>query len=420
MIIGKIRKGTAMLILALALAAALPSGAAPFKLLAIGDSLTEEYRFELIFSAPDSEPDKQNTKNWTQLLCDLRPTQFSMGNYSGSPATYFDYRNGGYEYNYGVPGFKAESWNKVLNNPSNLFDYTTRSELRGDLGGVDAVLIFVGGNDLSLTSDDAENDEIRQYIGSIHDYVRDKAPANLPIIVATIPDIGATPAEKLADPIEAAAARQRVATLNANIIADLGARADTYIARIDLVTDRIFDQVPFHVNGTEFVYEPDRENPPLHIFCKDGFHPSTVSQALIANKIIAAINQFAATAITPFADREILSALLGQDPDQPFIDYLAGAPDDGDDLPGLLEFLLGKNPLAPDSAFAFAADGTAAFTPSADALRYADLSVLQSETLDDDWAPVPAGNMLTSPDGTVNIIPSAPKLFYKFEAVPKP
>jgi lysophospholipase L1-like esterase len=416
---GKLRKGTAIQILVFALAAVLPSKAAPFKLLAIGDSLTEEYRFELIFSAPDSEPDKQNAKNWVQLLSDLRPTQFSMGNYSGSPGYYLDYRNGGYEYNYGVPGFKAESWDQVLNNPS-IFDYPTRLELQGDLSAVDAVLIFVGGNDLSLNSDDAKNDEIRQYIGFIHDYVRDEAPANLPIIVATVPDIGATPVEKLDDPIAAAAARQRVATLNANIIADLGARAHTYIARIDLVTDRIFDQAPFHVNGTEFVYEPDPENPPLHIFCKDGFHPSTVGHALIANKIIEAINQFASTTITPFTNREILAGMLGQNPDQPLADFLNGAGDDGDGLPALLEFLLGKDPLAPDAAFSFAPDGTANYTPSADALRYADLSALQSETLDDHWVPVPAGNLLISPDGSVNIIPSTSKLFYKFEAVPKP
>jgi lysophospholipase L1-like esterase len=284
---------------------------------------------------------------------------------------------------------------------------------------VDAVLIFLGGNDLSLTNSDAQHDLIRQSILRIHGYVRRKAPAGTPIIIATVPDIGATPAEAIADPVLAAAARQRVATLNANIAA-MDDLPDTHIARIDAVTDRIHDQRPFHLNGTLFAHPPDPRNPPLHLFCKDGFHPGTAIQALIANEILKAINGFSTHAIPLFTNREILADILGQNPDQPLIDYLGHAGNDGDGLPGLIEYLLGTDPAKANPALAFSADGTASFKPSSAALRYADLSILQSATLRDDWIPVPAGNILTLPDGTVNLIPSDPKLFYRFAATPKP
>lgn len=402
----------------------IPSSAAPFRLLAIGDSLTEEYRFELPFSAPASNPTQQNVKNWVELLNDHRPAAFTMGNYSGSPFSYFDYRDGGYELNYGIPGFKASDWVRVLFNPSFLDSFTI-DELDNDLSSLslNAVIIFVGGNDLSLANSDLQNDQIRQSIASIHDYVRSRASSK-PIIVATLPDIGATPKEKLSDPTEAAAARQRVATLNANIIA-LGSRPNTYIARIDNITDRVFDQIPFHLNGTEFIFTPDPENPPLALFCRDGFHPANVTQALIANEILKAINQFATTPIPLFTNREILTTILQQNPDQPFIDYIGSAGGfldnpDNDSLPNLIEFLLETDPTSPNSAFAFLPDGTATFTVSPDAFRFADLSVLQSSTLTDDWIAVPQNNLIPQIDGSINILPTAPKLFYKFLATPKP
>ncbi len=399
---------------------AFPLHAAPIRLLAIGDSLTEEYRFETPFSAPDSNPTSANAKNWVELLHARRPLHITMGGYQPSLGSYFDYRNAGYEYNYGIPSFKAANWDELLNfTPLNIFDVNTKLELDDDLLTVNAVLIFLGGNDLSLTNSDAQHDLIRQAIVRIRSYVRDNTAADIPIIIATVPDIGATPEEKISDPAQAAAARQRVATLNANIAA-LDSLPGTHIARIDAVTDRIHDQQPFHLNGTLFSHPPHPENPPLHLFCKDGFHPGTVTQALIANEILKAINRFAATPIPLLSNREILGEILAQNPDQPLIDYLGGAGDDGDDLPGLVEFLLGTNPSRANPGLAFSANGTASYTPSATALRFADLRVLQSATLRNDWIPVPTQNIQTLPSGTVKIPPSGPKLFYRFAATPKP
>ena len=430
MVQGKPLRDTAVRIAGIAVisfALASPARAAPFRLLAIGDSLTEEYRFEIPFSAPDSNPTNANVRNWVELLIANRPTAFSMGGYEPSAGNYLDYRNAGYEYNYGVPGFKAERWNKLLYDPGfNPVDLNTRFELSGDLSAVNAVLVFIGGNDLSLTNNDAKHDKIRVFIGRIHDWVRANSPANLPIIIATVPDIGATPQEKIPDPVTAAAARQRVATLNANIAA-FGSRPNTYIARIDAITDRIFDQVPFHINGTGFTYfnaVSGRENPPLHLFCKDGFHAGMAAQALIANEILKAVNSFATTPIPLFTNREILT-IIGQNPDQPYLNWAGSAGGmlenpDGDALPNLVEYTLGTSATVSNPPFTFLSEGAAIFTPSSEALRFADLSVLQSATLDNDWIPVPTSSIQPLPGGSMKILPTATKLFYKFRATPKP
>lgn len=402
--------------LALALLSSMPLAAESFKLLAIGDSLTTEYAIELTFSAPYSSPANPNTRNWVELFGDLKAPEISLA--------------GG---NYAIPGSTADYWDDVLTERSwNPLTLALRYSLNNDLDDVDAAIIFLGGNDLKSDYSGIYGDAsppgflnaLPGHISAIHGFLRSNAPANFPIIIATLPDIGATPEIALkpsySDPLLAARARQRIAAVNAAVIALAQSRPNTYIARIDQVTDRIFDQVPFQINGTEFAYPPDQENPPLHLFCRDGFHPSTVVQALIGNKILLAINSFTATPIPLFTNREILGGILGQNPDQPLLDYMEGAGEDGDGLPPLLEFLLGKDPAAADAALSFSPDGTASYHPSPDALRFADLNVLQSETLTDDWTPVPQGNIQTLADGTVKIIPSAPKLFYKFEAIPKP
>ena len=79
---------------------------AQLKVMTIGDSLTEEYYFEFIFSAPSSTPflGFANTKNWVEILAEERSSDLDFGNYEEELLSYSDYRNGGYQYNFGVPG----------------------------------------------------------------------------------------------------------------------------------------------------------------------------------------------------------------------------------------------------------------------------------------------------------------------------
>ena len=87
-----------------------PLIAEPLKVMVIGDSLSEEYRFEVPFSAPDSDPADANTKNWIEILGELRAEEVSFGEYESDFGGWNDSRNGGYEYNWSIPGSETETW----------------------------------------------------------------------------------------------------------------------------------------------------------------------------------------------------------------------------------------------------------------------------------------------------------------------
>ncbi|MBK1883199.1 hypothetical protein JIN85_12300 [Luteolibacter pohnpeiensis] len=415
------------------------------KVLAIGDSLTEEYRFETVFSGPTSNPVDSNTKNWVELLAENRRADLTFGSYEANLLSYPDFRDAGYKYNYGVPGFTTENWIDVIQ--SSFFDtlsgdayaigcYATKTALVRHLedDGIGVVVILLGGNDLKSDYDGIFNDdqppalltEAVQNIRTIYQFVRSEN-SSVPVVICTFPDIGATPevSEKYTEPDLRVRARQRIADANASLMAtatSLGAE----VARIDSVTARVFDEVPFYLNGTLMTYEPDPENAPDRLFCHDGFHPATIGQALIANQIVDAINRALGTTVEPFANRVILGDLLGLDPDQPYLDWAgsAGAMDanpDGDASPNLVEYMLGSEPLMPDSPFIFGADGELSFLTLEDRFRFASLQVLESETLGDDWQPVPENRIQIDASGRWQIEPSGDaKNFYRLQVVPNP
>lgn len=423
--------------------------AAPLRVLAIGDSMTEEYAYELPFSAPDSDPTRANTKNWPKILSDQRggPPEdesawLTLGTYRAGVASWTDLRDGGYEYNYGVPGFTTTDWVEVCQ--STWLDtfsgdlitslrYLTKVALIGNLAEVDAVIIFLGGNDLKSNYTGIFDDptppalltQAVTNLDTICDFVSYHAPT-LPIIIATIPDIGATPevSGKYTDPTKRLRARARIATTNESVRAMAVARGAT-VARIDSLTDRIFDQVPLQLNGTTFIYPPDPDNPPRAIFCKDGFHPATMAQSLIADILVDALNRATGSAIPRLANREILGAILGLNPDQPYLDWAGGAGGmlanpDGDGLPNLSEFMLATSPLHADSPFVFAAGGLLRFTPSVAAQQFATLVAEESSDLVT-WLPVPAARISVTPEGAWEVAPAAAaSTFYRLAVTPLP
>lgn len=433
-----------MAALGLAVGFVLSAQAAPLRVMTIGDSMTEEYRFESIFSGPESNPLRANTMNWVELLAEHRETEVSFGGYEPSLFQYPDFRDAGHEFNFGVPSFETGTWVEVINSTiSDLFSgdpyrtacYTTKLQIINQLANKDigVVVIFLGGNDQNgdyrhiardpeppaLLADAVTN------IAKIHKFIRDNH-STVPIVICTFPDIGATykVSTDLPDPVARARARQRIADANAALVskaAELGAT----VARVDQLTDRIFDEHPFHLNGTVMVYEPHPDNPSDRIFCRDGFHPSTVGQALIANLILDAINRATGRSIPLFANREILDDVLDLDPDQPYLAWAGSAVGmtenpDGDGVPNLVEFVLGTSATAADSVFVFSENGTMTFPTSEAGLRFADLRVVESQALENEWTPVPAdrirvenGTWTVSPNGTA-------KNFYRLEATPKP
>jgi lysophospholipase L1-like esterase len=419
------------------LAIALPVSAAPLRVLAIGDSMTEEYAFELPFSAPASNPTNANTRSWPELLRIFRPAEATLGPYESTAFTYGDLRNAGHEWNFGIPGMTTRNW-FILINTDDPFDppsgeplgfdyYDTRRKLIDELYAVEAVVILLGANDLKQEYNDLFNDTeaanfsngVRNRIAGIHDWVRIYRP-NVPVVVCTLPDVGATPqiSGTYNDPVKQASTRAKIAALNQSILTwAAGKTRPPAIARIDHLTDRIFDQQPFHLNGTVFTLPGDPENPPTRVFCRDGFHAATMAQALIANEILGALEAATGRDLTPFSNREILRNLLGLNPDQPYLDWIAAAglggsgmdeDPDQDGFPNLAEYLLDSPPgsFSPPLAGSFAPGKWLAWQPSANALRFGNLTAEESADLTE-WTPVPAGRTTVSPGGTVSITPAA-------------
>jgi lysophospholipase L1-like esterase len=410
--------------------------AAPLRVLAIGDSMTEEYAFELPFSAPASNPTNANTRSWPELLRIFRPAEASLGPYESTAFTYGDLRNAGHEWNFGIPGMTTRNWFILINTDNPFkppageplgFDYyDTRRKLIDELYAVEAVVILLGANDLKQEYNDLFNNTeaanfdngVRNRIAAIHDWVRIYRP-NVPVVVCTLPDVGATPqiSGTYNDPVKQASTRAKIAALNQSIITWAAGKAKPpAIARIDHLTDRIFDQQPFHLNGTVFILAGDPENPPTRVFCRDGFHASTIAQALIANEIMGALNTATGRDLTPFSNREILQNLLGLNPDRPYLDWIAAAglggsgmdeDPDMDGFPNLAEYLLGSPPGSSGTPLAgsFAPGKWLAWQPSANALRFATLTAEESAELTL-WSPVPAGRTMVAPDGTVSVTPA--------------
>lgn len=419
-----------------------PLAAAPLRVLAIGDSMTEEYAFELPFSAPASNPTNANARNWPELFRIFRSTEVTLGPYESTPGSYLDLRTAGHPWNFGIPGTTLVNWRNLLyNTPSEADDDDlawgyglTRSALQDEIFYAQAVVILLGANDLKKAYNDLFNDtenvgippgapsyfeNLINKLNDIHAWVRILRP-NVPIVVCTVPDVGATPQISgiYNVPAQQQATRAKIAAFNQSILTwAAGKSRPPTVARLDLLTDRIFDQVPFHVNGTVFTLSGSQENPPLQVFCRDGFHVSTVGQALIANTLMAALESATGRDLTFFSNREILQNLLGQDPDQPYLDWIAAAglpgsgmddDPDADGFPNLTEFLLGSPPgsFSRPLSGSFAPGMALSFLPSATGLRYGSLTAEESSDLSS-WFPVPAGRTSVAPDGTVSVAPAA-------------
>jgi lysophospholipase L1-like esterase len=423
--------------LALCLALATPAAAAPLRVLAIGDSMTEEYAFELPFSAPESNPTNANTRSWPELLRIFRPTEATLGPYESTAFAYGDLRNAGHEWNFGIPGMTTRNW-FILINTDDPFDppsgeplgfsyYDTRRKLIDELLVAEAVVILLGANDLKQEYNDLFNnteattflDGVRNRIAAIHDWVRLRRP-NVPIVVCTLPDVGATPqiSGTYNDPVKQASTRIKIAALNQSIITWAAGKAKPpAIARIDHLTNRIFDQQPFHLNGTVFTLAGDPENPPTRVFCRDGFHAATMAQALIANEIMSALEDATGSELTLFSNREILRNLLGLNPDQPYLDWITAAglggsgmdeDPDRDGFPNLAEYLLDSPPgnFGRPLIGSFAPGSWLSWQPSPIGLRFGSLIAEESTDLNL-WSRVPAGRTNVAPDGKTSITPAA-------------
>lgn len=424
----------------------------PLKILTIGDSLTEEYRFEGVFSGPviAGVPNPiANTRNWVEIVADRRSADVSFGSFDPNFAAYSDFRDGGYAHNYGVPSFTTTHWVGVIhwedlpNGSLSEILYKagamrTHDKLVDNLtkSGIGVVVIFLGGNDLKSDYSGIFNDAAPPALlqnaitnlGEIVGFVR-QHNATVPLVICTFPDIGATPVIttkiSYADPAKRTRARQRIQDANTAVMS-YATSVGAQVARIDFLTTRIFDEPQFHQNGTVFQYPPDDANPPDRLFCHDGFHPSTIGQALIGNLVLDAINRATGLSVPQMTNREILGNVLGLNPDQPYLTWAGtagGTTDnpDGDGFPNLVEYLLGTSASVADTPLSFTANGGLSFRPLEAPARFAALGIQESGTMANDWATVPQSRITILPDGTWEIAPNgAAKNFYRLTATPRP
>jgi lysophospholipase L1-like esterase len=432
---------------------ALAVKAAPLRVFAIGDSMTEEYAYELTFSAPESSPLNANVRSWPELLRIFRPTEASLGPFQSTGGSYADLRNAGHRWNFGIPGMNTRNWNVLLDtqSPFPLPDedeeplgwgyYLTREALDEQILFAQVVVILLGANDLKQDYNDLfNNTESPSYfsdllgrLDQILAEVRERRPS-VPVVVCTLPDVGATPniSGTYNIPAQQATTRAKIAAFNQSIVAWAAGKNPTpAVARLDHLTDRLFDEHPFHLNGTVFNVAGHPENPPTSVFCRDGFHIASMAQALVANEIMTAINAKMATSLTSFSNREILQNLLGLDPDQPYLTWVAaeGLPGagmdedaDGDGFPQLVEYLLGSDPASFDrpASGSFAPDGSLSWHPDPVALRFGTLSAEESADLIT-WTPVPPARTQTAGDGTVSVTPAAgSRSFVRLKATVRP
>jgi len=430
----------------------LPMQAGGSTILAIGDSMSEEYAFEVTFSAPESNPTAANTRNWLEILDQHRGNGSGadwlfFGSHQSTLFSYSDLRNAGFASNFGVPTFTTADWIEVRHttNPlSNLLYYNTRVKIGSQIPNVSAVVIFLGGNDLKNDYTELFNDTLPDsfYTGivdrifELHDWLT-KLDPDVKTVVCTVPDVGVTPSvyQTYHDPVKRAGARARIAAMNADLKSRAAALPGVKVADVHALTLRIEDEIPFKINGTPFTTKGAPENPPDRLFCRDDFHPSTSAQAIIADEILRALNRLLGTDVAPLANREILGDVLGLDPDQPYLDWIdaqnvGGAENaphdnpDGDAFDNLAEFAFGLRAALPDPGLPaeFAASRLGIlWHPNPDAEGYLDIAAEQSPDLVD-WTPLPPDAITPVGDGgyRASIPAGLPRAFLRATVKPTP
>ena len=282
---------------------------------AMGDSLTDEYAEETYSYA----------KNWTMLSVegrgfDMGPTAAAAGQPGG---TWGEPRRTRYASNWARYG--ADSTTALTDGQHT----GLASQVGSGPGGISHVVVAIGANDFSPTSDAYFNiyfglwssSRITTYVNAqiadIRTAVSTLRGAGAEVVLCNVVDFGIVPASRqfFSNP----ANRQRVTNViarvnqgvetiardNGTVLVDLAAMGTTMFGtHASLRQTLTIGGVPIGLTRRDTASHSD----PLAGFVDDGAHPHTTIQGAFANLMMTALNVGWNTAYPMFSDQEILAA----------------------------------------------------------------------------------------------------------------
>jgi lysophospholipase L1-like esterase len=431
--------------------------AQPLRLAVLGDSLSAEYDSLTGIAGVDDPTEYAavtvsgwEAMSWVEVLGRLRTNEVILGAYRGTLPGWSDLahpgdlRFTGYEYNFAIPGFEASQFEQIVN--SSVFSDPGYLPYKLRIAGVlqaeaDAAVVWLGGNEFRanygylydgndpLPLVNALSSDLAQVI----DFVRGEKPG-IKLVVVNLPDLGATPDKQAAHPDPLKRANVTAATLLANqAIANLAGARGIPVADVFADTYKLVAGETVWLGPVNLYPGLHLENHPRYQFTRDGLHPNTCLQAIIAARILETFNQAYATGIPAITPGEVLN-LIGVDPMQPYLDWAStnsltavglGDDSDLDDLVNIAEFLFGLNPNAsspsPLMIDASTLPVTASYHPDPDRERLVEVWVEWSTRLVS-WEAVPAGNLSTNLQGvvTVALLPGHESRFVRLQLSVRP
>ncbi len=401
------------------------------KCLVIGDSLTKEYEAWFPGYYPDN-PEAWDTRNWIEILHQLRTDWFDTGTYQ----TWAPPRALGHKHNWAFPGAKISDIRERIHltgpfDPDQFWVDELENQIEVQ---VDRVVLFAGGNDVDAIYpqiyEGADPAPLIQPIIDnliwLVDWVRARAPFRH-IVLVGVPHVGITPNIQSAhptDPVKTGRVTAAFDTLNDALAAAAATRGIGFCREVYDLTVRMLSETVC-IDGVDFIYESDPDARPRYVFTGDGFHPATAPHGKIAQAIVDTFNAaYPSTPMTPLADSEILTNVLGLSNDLPFPDFLdtyvidpskRGLLDDpeSDGIENLIEFAIdGFDPTAADGSPFTSVSETEidsvvylAFTyrPRAQPCGWCTVTPKISTNLSD-WDDVPAAQWIDNTDGTFSVL----------------
>lgn len=426
--------------------------------IAIGDSLTAEYDTIPDVSGFPREAtayaevtvDGWESMSWVEILGRLRGDAFDFGRTRELPRIWGVPRMSGYELNWAIPGISASQYEDFVTSSasSNIGYWTARQPLEAQLETrAERVVIWLGTNEFRANygflydggDSQALIDGLIEDLGQVIDFVQNQN-RELQIVVANLPDLGASPAKKAAHPDPERRARVTAATEIANTrIAELAAEKGVAVANVYAQTERLVQGVPTYFGAVEIIDDQDADNDPHYHFTRDGLHPNTPSQIELARIILRTFNIAYGAGIPQITAAEALN-LLGIDPREPYFDWLNSygvtkrgfkADLDGDGLSQLVEYGFDLDPTVSDAAELPVARGgpvlgipgeiSVNYHPDPARARHVRVRV-QYSTDQLSWTGVPPENVVANSDGSFTAVipplPEEPSLRLKVSIIP--